>query len=161
MTEMTLEQQVDRLTAIEAIKQLKARYCAYCDAGYDADGICSVFEPDGVFDAGESFGRYEGHAAIHAFFTGISSRILFAAHLVLNPIITVDGDRANGKWWILMPCTVRDEGKEPEGRWLLSQYDDDYVRRDGVWRIQILRLDVKYFVPHLEDWARHTIAGGS
>ena len=160
MTDITLEQQVDRLASIEAIKQLKARYCAYCDAGYDADGICSLFEPDGVFDAGDPFGRHEGHAAIHAWFTGIPSRFLFAAHLVMNPIITLDGDRANGKWWLLMPCTYRDDGAQAEGRWLLSQYDDGYVRRDGVWRFQTMRADLKYFVPHLEDWARHTIASG-
>ena len=59
-----------------------------------------------------------------------------------------------------MPCTYRDDGAQAEGRWLLSQYDDDYVRRDGVWRFQTMRADLKYFVPHLEDWARHTIASG-
>ena len=159
MTDITLQQQVDRLTSIEAIKHLKAQYCAYCDDGYDADGICTLFEADGVFDGGEEFGRYQGHAAIHAFFTGVSSQIVFAAHLVLNPIISLDGDRANGKWWLLMPCTYRGEGEPAEGRWLLSQYDDDYVRRDGVWRFQTLRAVVRFFVPQGEDWARQTIAG--
>ncbi len=30
MSELTLEQQVARLTAIEDIKQMKARYCVRC-----------------------------------------------------------------------------------------------------------------------------------
>lgn len=161
MTETTLQQQVERLTSIEAIKDLKARYCAFCDDGYDADGICSVFEPDGVFDGGEEFGVHRGHRAIHTFFSGVSSQITFAAHLVLNPVISVDGDRANAKWWLLMPCTLRDEGGQSEGRWLVSQYNDDMVRRDGVWRFQAVRAVVRFFVPHLEDWADRTTARDS
>ena len=33
MTELTLEQQVQRLTDIEAIKQMKSQYCYYADHG--------------------------------------------------------------------------------------------------------------------------------
>ena len=43
MAEPTLEQQVARLTAIEDIKQMKAQYCAYCDDGYDPEGLGSLF----------------------------------------------------------------------------------------------------------------------
>ena len=69
----------------------------YCDAKYDAEGICSLFIEDGVWDGGPSFGRYEGHQQIRSFFERISGDILFAAHLVLNPIIMVEGDRAHGR----------------------------------------------------------------
>ncbi len=37
---------------IEQIKQLKHRYCAYCDEQYDPDGIASLFTEDGVWDGG-------------------------------------------------------------------------------------------------------------
>ena len=43
MPDADLEARVRRLEDIEAIKQLKARYCALCDAGYDADGIAPLF----------------------------------------------------------------------------------------------------------------------
>ena len=43
MSELTLEQQVARLTAIEDIKQMKARYCGYADDGYDPEGLASLF----------------------------------------------------------------------------------------------------------------------
>jgi hypothetical protein len=90
MPQLTLEERVDRLESIDAIKRLKAVYCMYCDAKYDAEGICSLFIEDGVWDGGPSFGRYEGHKQIRRFFERISGDILFAAHLVLNPIITVE-----------------------------------------------------------------------
>ena len=154
MGEPTLEQQVARLTAIEDIKQMKAQYCAYCDDGYDPEGIASLFVEDGIWDGGE-FGRYEGIEAIKEFFRGISSDIIFAGHLVLNPIITVDGDSAHGKWWLIMPCTTNMEGKK-EARWLAAEYDDDYVKRDGRWLNKHLRIDLKFFAPHLEGWVEQT-----
>lgn len=154
MGEQTLEQQVARLTAIEDIKQMKALYCHYCDNGYDPDGIAGLFTEDGIWD-GADFGRYEGREAIREFFRGISSDIVFAGHLVLNPIITVDGDSANGKWWLIMPCTTNMEGKK-EARWLAAEYDDDYVKVDGRWLNKHLKLDLKFFAPHLDGWVEQT-----
>lgn len=152
MTELSFEQQVTRLAAIEDIKQMKAEYCAYCDDGYDPERLAPLFVEDAIWDGGE-FGRYEGVAEIKKFFSGISADIIFAGHLVLNPIITVDGDTANGKWWLIMPCTTNLEGKK-EARWLAAEYDDDYVKRDGKWLYKHLRLDLKFFAPHLEGWAK-------
>ena len=159
-SQLTLEARLDRLESIEAIKKLKAVYCMYCDAKYDPDGICSLFTEDGVWDGGASFGRYQGQEQIRKFFAGISGQIVFAAHLVLNPIITVDGDQACGRWWLHMPCTTINEAGNPEGRWLLSEYDEEYVRIDGNWKFKRLRLDVKYYVPHLQDWAMASIKDG-
>ena len=149
---MTFEEKVERLNAIEDIKQLKARYCQLCDAGYDPDGIAAMFVEDGVWDGGANFGCHTGRAAIHEFFSGISNDIVFAAHLVLNPIITVDGDSANGKWWLIMPCTTELGGGPKEARWLLAEYDDDYVRVDGTWYYKHLRIDLKFFTPHKDGW---------
>jgi len=113
MPQLTLEERIDRLESIEAIKRLKATYCMYCDANYDPDGICSLFTEDGVWDGGPSFGRYQGHEQIRKFFESISGTIVFAAHLVLNPIITVDGSRARGRWWLHTPCTVINDAGGP------------------------------------------------
>ena len=154
MAELTMEQQVARLTAIEDIKQMKALYCAYCDDGYDPEAIGDLFVEDAILDGGD-FGRHVGRAAIMEFFGGISGDITFAGHLVLNPIITVDGDTANGKCWLIMTCTTNIEGKK-EARWLAAEYDDDYVRQDGRWLVKHLRLDIKFFAPHLDGWAAMT-----
>ena len=60
---MSLEERIQRLEDIEAIKQLKAEYCAYCDDGYNPDGIANLYTEDAVWDGGP-FGRYEGRDAI-------------------------------------------------------------------------------------------------
>ncbi len=149
----TLEQRLARLEAIEEIKQLKARYCALCDAKYDPEGLAAMFVPDGVWDGGPAFGRHAGREAIRSFFAGISGDISFAAHLVLNPIIEVqDADNATGKWRLIMPCTVQ-VADGPEARWLLSEYAEEYARVDGVWLFRSLALTVNFYAPHLAGWA--------
>ena len=49
------QQRLAQLEAIEAIKQLKYRYCAYCDDKYNPSGIAGLFTEDGIWE-GESFG---------------------------------------------------------------------------------------------------------
>ena len=47
-----IERRLRALEDVEAIKRLKARYCAYCDDHYDADGIASLFVEDAIWDGG-------------------------------------------------------------------------------------------------------------
>ncbi len=152
----SLEEQVARLAAIEDIKQLKARYCAYCDARYDPDGLASLFVEEGVWDGGPEFGRHVGREAIREFFRSASSSIVFAAHLVLNPIIEVNGATATGQWRLIMPCTVKDAAGTPEARWLLSAYHERYVVVDGRWLFQSLRVDTQFYAAHATGWAAET-----
>ncbi|MBV8360284.1 MAG: nuclear transport factor 2 family protein, partial [Deltaproteobacteria bacterium] len=44
-----LAARTQRLEDIENIKQLKARYCAFCDDNYNPQGIASLFTEDGVW----------------------------------------------------------------------------------------------------------------
>ena len=153
MAASDLERRVETLESVEAIKRLKHQYCAYCDDGYDADGIAGQFAEDGIWDGGDDFGRYEGREAIHAHFTRVSSQIVFAGHLVMNEIIDVDldNDSARGHWWIIMPATIMMEGVKT-AVWLLGEYEDHYVRRDGTWLYQTLTVDIHFVKPHKDGW---------
>ncbi len=71
-----LAAKIQRLEDIEAIRNLKARYCAFCDDAYDPDGIASLFVEDGIWEGGIRVrGKYEGREAIKSYFTGTSSLI--------------------------------------------------------------------------------------
>jgi len=54
---------VRRLEDIEAVKQLKYRYAAFCDQDYDPDGLAPLFTENAIWDGG-IMGRYEGRDAI-------------------------------------------------------------------------------------------------
>jgi ketosteroid isomerase-like protein len=150
-----LEKRVRRLEDIEAIRELKARYCAYCDAGYDPDGIASLFTEDAVWDGG-SLGRCDGREAIRRFFQGASRRVSFAIHHVMNPLISVEGDRATGRWYLLQPCTFA-EGERAV--WMAARYADEYVRRDDGWKFQKVVVDLSFITPYDEGWARTRFVG--
>ena len=74
-----LDRRIRRLEDLEAIKQLKARYAALCDANYDADGLAALFTADAVWDGGQ-LGKSEGREAIRQFFPRIQP-----PHLVRDP----------------------------------------------------------------------------
>lgn len=139
MSDLTLEQRITRLEDIEAIKQLKARYCEICDDDHNPDLIASVFAPDAIWES-EAFGKATGHAEIEALFQKFKDMFCFSQHNIMNPIINVDGDRATGMWYIMGPWT-HTEGKDE--KWMALRYDDDYVKVDGEWKYQHLRVALR------------------
>ena len=151
-----LSQKVAMLIAIEDIKNLKATYCNYCDSNYDPKGLSNLFVEDGVWDGGPEFGKHTGKQAIHDFFVSASGSIVFAAHLVMNPIINVNGNSGNGKWRLLMPCTVNNDDGTPESRWLLSAYTEQYVKVGEKWLFKSLIVDSQFYAAHLDGWVNET-----
>lgn len=151
-----LQARLGRLEDIEAIRQLKARYCALCDAGYDADGLAALFTADGVWDGGRTFGVAEGREAIRRHFQGASKRISIARHQVMNPIIEINGDLATGEWLLFQPCTTG----PGQAAWLAATYRDRYRREGGVWLFAETTIDVAFFTPYDEGWAKQRFLPG-
>jgi SnoaL-like protein len=146
-----LAERLDRLESIEAITKLKHRYMNYCDLGYPPDKLGPLFVENAVWTS-KDFGHHAGRPAIEAFFGGVSAQIVFAAHLAMNFIIDVDRDRGTGKWRILMPCTMAENGKKVS-RWLLGDYNEEYVRLDGVWLFKKIDFLLNYSVAFDQSWA--------
>ncbi len=134
-----LEKRVTRIEDIEAIKQLKARYCEICDDAHNPDRVTSVFVEDGIWES-EDFGKAEGHEAIRELFRGFQKTFSFSQHNITNPIIEVDGDRAKGVWYIMGPWTFAENNEE---KWMALRYDDDYVKVNGEWKYQHLRVALR------------------
>jgi SnoaL-like domain len=157
MTALSLEQRIARLESAEQIRAMKAHYCEICDRGYDPDELAALFTEDAVWDGG-LFGRHEGRAAIHAFFAAISGSLVFAAHLVMNPVIEfVDDDTARGKWRLWEPATVNENGTL-DSKILLAAYEDVYVKVGGTWLYKSLRLHANFFAPLREGWANSAVS---
>lgn len=146
-----LEKRITLLEDREAIRQLKARYCAACDDNYNAEAIAALFTEDGVWD-GAGFGRFAGRAAIRSFFRKVPQRMAFAIHQVSNPIIEIDGERARGQWYLLSPCTVRRESGN-QAYWLGAVYHEEYLKLGGQWLIKSLRGVGRLWAPYERGWA--------
>ena len=63
MSQLTLEERVQHLEDVEAIKRLKHQYMEYGNV-YDADGFITLLTEDTVWDGGAAFGRHEGVEAV-------------------------------------------------------------------------------------------------
>ena len=154
MSDTALELRLQVLEDIEAIRELKARYCLYCDDSYDSEGIASLFVDDAVWDGGV-LGRCDGRDEIRSFFKSASRVISFAIHHVCNPLIEVEGDRATGQWYLFQPCTYTDGER---AIWMLARYHDEYVREASAWKFQNVKIDVSCATPFHEGWAKTRLA---
>ena len=146
---------VERLEAIEAIRELKARYADVCDTGYDPVRMRPFFTDDAVWDGGPRFGRYEGVDAICDFFAGISSEITWALHYMVAPVIDVadDAGSATGSWYLLEPCTIPTPDG-PRAMVITGRYADAYRREPDGWKFSAVKLDCQTISPLDEGWAR-------
>ena len=141
MTEQGLAAKMQRLEDIEAIHNLKAKYCDFCDDGYDADGIASLFVEDAVWEGEVPVRKkHEGREAIRALFSGMSNELRFAVHNVINPIIEVNGDTAHATWNLLQPCT-----KDRQGYCGSGVYQANLVKINGQWFFKNLKITSNSF----------------
>jgi uncharacterized protein (TIGR02246 family) len=146
--------QIGRLADIEDLKILKHRYAAFCDDGFDADGIASLFTEDAVWDGG-TFGRHEGRQAIREFFTGMPETTEWACHYMLNPIIQVDGDTATGAWLLWQPLVLKQDG---QAMWISARYNDTYLRVGAEWLHKSVVVDIQAYSPYEEGFGKMRFA---
>ncbi len=147
----SLEQQIQRLTDIEDIKQLKARYAAACDDDYNPDKLAPLFAEDAIWD-GSILGYAEGRQGIYDFFAVSHQLVPFAVHQISNPLIEIHGDTATGQWYLWQPMVF-----QGNALWLSAIYEDQYVRRDGQWLYQHLKLNIRMLTPYEEGPAKTRI----
>lgn len=134
--DITLAERIDRLEQIEALKQLKYRYCAAVDANYDADAIASMFTEDGVWDGGD-LGYYSGREAIRQSFMEPNASVRWMRHGVINPIIDITNDQARCQWYMWLPKITSDgTSKSFQG----GTHIDQCRRVDGRWLFQYMQV---------------------
>ena len=125
-----LARRVGDAESVLAIHALKARYAEL------------------VWDGGPALGVAEGRAAIADRLA--RPTLVFSRHLFVSPRITVDGDRATGRWELLCPCT----GADGTALWMSGQEDDVYRRVDGTWLHASMSLTTVFVSPVGDGWPR-------
>jgi uncharacterized protein (TIGR02246 family) len=128
-----LEARVQRMEDRDAIFALFMRYRECLDEK-DFSGYAALFGMDGEFVA--AGGTAKGRAGIEELVDGMRGSLLTAVagddlHIVVNPEISIDGDRATSRsTWIYI---VKGDDGEPT-LCKVGHYEDELVREDGEWR---------------------------
>ena len=143
-----LERRISMLEDLEAIKNLKAQYCAHLDER-DTAASAELFVEDGVWDGGETFGRYEGRTAIRKFFHDVQEDALrFSLHYVSNPYLELRAAGvAYGCWYLFMPCTYRDQAV-----WGAGRYEDLFVKVGERWLAKEMKVVSHFWTPFDRGW---------
>ncbi|HUZ19303.1 MAG TPA: nuclear transport factor 2 family protein [Acidimicrobiales bacterium] len=130
MADETTEQRLRRLEDLEEIRQLFVDYGYYLDQK-DFASYSQLFARNGEWHGG--IGDAKGPAEIEAMLERAIGRGSGrpSAHIVANPIIHLDGDRATGRvTWVFL---LGDDDTKPQLA-LVGHYEDTLIREDGRWR---------------------------
>ena len=176
MTQQELEARIAALEArmsvteeIEDIKRLMALYEECHDSLERTEEEVALFTEDGKFvitfsgeDVGkqDSFlGAWEGKEGLRKLFSKANPKTLsYVAHHITNPSITVEGEKANGKWYLIC-CLTRLTPEGPVAVWQQGTYDNDFVKIDGKWKIRVMRFNWNFHTPHEDGWAKTKMWG--
>lgn len=135
---------VDELESRSAIRDLVTDYCVGFDQ-QDWDKFISIWHQDAVWEIGEPFGTFKGHEGIKkAVYEVLYPVWRETHHLSTNlKIEFLDADHAKGC------CGVDCMGatKDDIVQMINATYEDDFERRDGVWRISKRTVTMHYFNP--------------
>ena len=158
MTLEKLEARIRVLEDIEEIRKLKATYCYLCDAGLgdrrNRDELISHFVEEATVDFGLGpASKFEGREGLEVFFGQVvPGAVSFCMHMVHDPIIEVDGDRATGKWYYEAPTT---DAATNRAQWMAGTYLEEYVREGGRWKFASIKTRWNYISPYDEGWAKN------
>jgi hypothetical protein len=128
-----LRAEVRRLGDIEAVKKLTAEYMqAMHDARWDDAVAC--FSDGASYDHG-LLGQLMDKAAIRRFYTEFMPQYEeaggWAFDMLTNPVISVEGDRAEGRWFLF---TLLVDPDSKEAAWNVATLEYTYVREANSWK---------------------------
>jgi uncharacterized protein (TIGR02246 family) len=161
-TVSSIEERLRRLEDVEEIRRLIQDYRRQLDS-HDLVAYGLLFAENGEWIGGTGYGK--SPAGITAMLTeGLPPKApgpQSSWHLLTDPVIIVDGDRATGllTWsWV-----GRGDGNAPVMR-LLGTYEDSYVRENGRWRFRTRIAHTN--IPHKQlklpaGWGKDTAAAPS
>lgn len=142
MDNLTIEQRVARLEAVQQITALKHRYLRACD-NKDVDGFRSAFIRRGATIDFGPMGSYSDADGIAEVYEQIALRKHGDAHMILDmhhavhPDIEVTGDdTAQGRWSLRFRQLDFAASTETISA---MEYLDRYVIEDGEWKISYSR----------------------
>jgi ketosteroid isomerase-like protein len=134
---MMIEEMEKRLKALEDLEEIKKlmREYVFLVNDHKLDQLVELYsKEEPVAELREDRGVRRGRKEIAEVYANIATSMpIDVGHLLAQPVITVNGDTAEGHW--LMYGFLPDK----KIQWLQTRFDAKYVREDGKWKIKWLK----------------------
>jgi hypothetical protein len=144
----TLAARLDTLEQERGVLQLLHTYGQTIDYGEEERWV-DCFTEDGIFDIQSSLGHMpsrfvEGREALRTFISRHTrAPELWHKHMMVEPLISVDGDRGTCSCYFLVLMADPGDGDTPVVR-VFGRYVDDLERgSDGKWRFKHRKAEVE------------------
>ena len=150
----TLDERLQRLEEIEAIRRLNIVYAQDCDNNYDPEALAPLFTEDAVWEMGP-LGRFEGRQAIHDFSAEVSKSFTFALHYMCGHVIDIgpSGTEASGTWYVWQTATINGVPM-----FVAATYEDRYRKENGEWRFAHHKVNPAFMTPYEDGWVKTPFA---
>ncbi len=145
---------LERAESVRAVKRLQETYAQYSQFGLWTE-MAALFADDAQLSYDKDNER--GRAAIENYFVtkfgegthGLKPGGLHT-QVVLRPLINVsaDGQSAKGRWWEM--SMTGQHGVKAE--WAAGIFENEYVRKRGVWKISRMRYNLMFAGPYATGW---------
>jgi len=153
----SLEQRLQRIEAIDAIRQLKARYCQYADNPQYAREFADLFLQDAILDEGEDFMILHGREEIYRAHLATWQHTSLNQHFAVSPVINIREDGADGHWKLLQLITTQEEG-QAQAFWACGWYQEQYLHTADGWKFQHVEARIHFCSRYEEGWAKNPFA---
>ena len=132
---MTIEQRIQRLEDIEAIRYLQAKYQRCLDCR-DFNGINECFANDVVSSYGNGEMAYTGRENVIAFLKSVMAIDMPSAHMIHGGEIDILSETtASAKWYLQDFLINKAHSVNIHGA---AIYENTYEKVDGVWKIKTI-----------------------
>ncbi len=129
---MTLEERIQRLEDIEAIRYLQAKYQRCLDSR-DFNGVAECFADTVVSAYGNGEMSFEGKEKVLGFLMNSMSVDMPSAHMIHGGEIDIlDGEHAVAKWYLEDYLIYKTYNINIHGA---AIYQNAYIKKDGKWLI--------------------------
>jgi SnoaL-like domain len=153
----TLRRDIALLKAERDVTRLQTAYGYYVDKA-QWDEAADLFAADATLEIAAR-GQFRGQDRIRAYLHALPAleHGTVFNHMQLQPLITVEGDRAWGRWRAIMEVGFVG-AEELCGE---ATYENEYVCENGVWKIAKLHAFVTYYVRWDEGWSKGGVPMGT
>jgi hypothetical protein len=147
-----LEPKISALEDVAVIENLHAMYGYYL-ATLEWDALTDLWAPEGTIEIALR-GVYAGKPAVRRNLNlygqqGLDDGVLHN-HMQFQPVIDVDTVNGTAKMRSRAFSMMGNYGKN--GTWMGGIYENTYVKRDGIWRIESDHVINTYFAPFDVGW---------